>query len=314
MKILLANPRGFCAGVRMAIEVVDRLLRAYGPPVYVYHEIVHNKHVVDDFRSRGVVFVEAVEDVPEDSIIIFSAHGVSPAVRQLAASRRLQQVDATCPLVTKVHNEVIRYARDGYHIIFVGHPKHQEAVGTVGEAPRSITVVDEASEIEHLSFLPTQKLAYVTQTTLSVTDAQRVIDALRAKFPWIKVPPRDDICYATTNRQEAVSVLAPEADLVLVVGSRNSSNSNRLVDRARDIGKPAYLIDDDRELRDEWFGDHVQTVLVTAGASAPDHLIENLVGRLIAEHAGTVETRTLVEEDIAFALPLSARRLAVLAN
>ena len=311
MKILLANPRGFCAGVRMAIEVVDQVLRAKGPPIYVYHEIVHNTHVVDDFRARGVVFVERIEDVPEGSIVIFSAHGVSPAVRALAASRRLQPVDATCPLVTKVHNEVIRYARDGYHIVFIGHPQHQEAVGTVGEAPGAITVVDEAREVEQLSFDPSQRLAYVTQTTLSVTDAQRVIDALKAKFPWIKPPPRDDICYATTNRQEAVSVLAPEADLVLVVGSRNSSNSNRLVDRARDAGTPAYLVDDERELRPEWF-DGVSTVLVTAGASAPDHLIENLVGRLIAEHSGTVETRTLVEEDIAFALPPSARRLAVL--
>ena len=312
MKILLANPRGFCAGVRMAIEVVDQVLRANGPPIYVYHEIVHNKHVVDDFRGRGVVFVERIDDVPAGGIVIFSAHGVSPAVRAAAAARGLRQVDATCPLVTKVHNEVIRYARDGYHIIFIGHPEHQEAVGTVGEAPQAITIVDQAHEIDGLSFPPSQKLAYVTQTTLSVTDAQRVIDALKAKFPWVKPPPRNDICYATTNRQEAVSVLAPEADLVLVVGSKNSSNSSRLVDRARDGGTPAFLIDDERELLDEWFGPDVRTVLVTAGASAPDHLIEALVGRLIAEHAGTVETRTLVEEDIAFALPPSARRLAVL--
>ena len=218
MKILLANPRGFCAGVRMAIEVVDQVLRAKGPPLYVYHEIVHNKHVVEDFRSRGVSFVETVEEVPEGSVLIFSAHGVSPAVRASAAARNLQQVDATCPLVTKVHNEVIRYARDGYHIIFIGHPEHQEAVGTVGEAPASITVVDEPHEVEHLSFPPGTRLAYVTQTTLSVTDANRVIDALKAKFPEVKPPPKDDICYATTNRQEAVSLLAPEADLVLVVG------------------------------------------------------------------------------------------------
>ena len=313
MKILLANPRGFCAGVRMAIEVVDQLLRANGAPLYVFHEIVHNKHVVDDFRSRGVVFVERVDEVPEGAILIYSAHGVSPAVRAAARSRRLRQVDATCPLVTKVHNEVIRYARDGYHIVFIGHPAHQEAVGTVGEAPQSITVVDDVSEIEHLSFDPRQKLAYVTQTTLSVTDAQRVIDALKRKFPWVKPPPRDDICYATTNRQEAVSMIAPEADLVLVVGSKNSSNSNRLVDRARDGGTPAYLVDDQREVDVAWFAG-VNTVLVTAGASAPDHLIEELVGRLIAEHDGTVETRTLVEEDITFSLPPSARRLAVLPN
>ena len=311
MKILLANPRGFCAGVRMAIEVVDEVLRANGAPVYVYHEIVHNKHVVDDFRSRGVVFVEHLDEVPNDSVIVFSAHGVSPAVRATAAARKLRQVDATCPLVTKVHNEVIRYARDGYHIIFIGHPKHQEAIGTVGEAPASITVVDEPHEVERLSFPPGTRLAYVTQTTLSVTDANRVIDALKKKFPDVKPPPKDDICYATTNRQEAVSLLAPEADLVLVVGSKNSSNSQRLVDRARESGTAAYLIDDERELDPNWFL-NVRTTLVTAGASAPDHLIENLLGRLIRDYAGTVETRTLVEEDITFALPKSARNLVVL--
>ncbi len=311
MKILLANPRGFCAGVRMAIEVVDEVLRAKGPPSYVYHEIVHNKHVVDDFRSRGVVFVESISAVPPRSIVIFSAHGVSPKVRADAAARDLRAVDATCPLVTKGHNEVIRYARDGYHIIFIGHRNHQEAVGTVGEAPDAITVVEEPHEVANLVVPADRRLAYVTQTTLSVTDAQRVIDALRLRFPSIKPPPKDDICYATTNRQEAVSVIAPEADLVLVVGSKNSSNSNRLVDRARDIGKPAHLIDDESELRPDWFTG-VQTVLVTAGASAPDHLIENLIGRLIRDHAATMETRTLVEEDITFGLPKSARQLVVL--
>ncbi len=311
MKILLANPRGFCAGVRMAIQVVDEVLRVHGAPIYVYHEIVHNKHVVDDFKSRGVVFVESIDEVPEGAIVVFSAHGVSPAVRAAGDARKLRPVDATCPLVTKVHNEVIRYARDGYHIIFIGHRNHQEAVGTVGEAPGSITVVDDPSEIDHLNFPPTLKLAYVTQTTLSVTDAQRTIDALKARFPWIRQPPSEDICYATTNRQEAVSVIAPEAQLVLVIGSKNSSNSNRLVDRARDAGTNAHLIDDETGLKNEWFAG-VETVLVTAGASAPDHLIENVVGRLIKELGGTVETRTLVEENIAFALPKSARNLLVL--
>lgn len=311
MKILLANPRGFCAGVRMAIEVVDQVLRVRGAPLYVYHEIVHNKHVVEDFKSRGVTFVESIDEVPEGGIIIFSAHGVSPAVRAQAAARRLQQVDATCPLVTKVHNEVIRYARDNYRIVFIGHPEHQEAVGTVGEAPQAITVVDTVEDVQRLNFAPDAKLAYVTQTTLSVTDAQRVIDALKAKYPDIKPPPRDDICYATTNRQEAVSMMAPQADLVLVVGSKNSSNSNRLVDRARELGTAAYLIDDERELQPSWFAG-VDTVMVTAGASAPDHLIENLLGRLIKEYGGTVETRTLVDEDVAFALPRSARNLVVL--
>ncbi|MCS7033569.1 MAG: 4-hydroxy-3-methylbut-2-enyl diphosphate reductase [Phycisphaerae bacterium] len=311
MRVILANPRGFCAGVRMAIQVVEELLRAKGPPIYVYHEIVHNRHVVEDFRRRGVTFVESIEEVPEGQVVVFSAHGVSPAVRQAAARRRLQAVDATCPLVTKVHNEVIRYARDGYHIIFIGHRNHQEAIGTVGEAPQSITVVEEAEEVASLQLPQTHKLAYVTQTTLSVTDAQRVIDALIARFPGIKPPPKDDICYATTNRQQAVSVLAPEADLVLVIGSRNSSNSNRLVDRAREQGTPAHLIDDADEIRPEWL-EGVRTVLVTAGASAPDHLVENLVGRLIEQFGATVETRTLVEEDITFSLPRSARELAVL--
>lgn len=311
MKILLANPRGFCAGVRMAIEVVDHALKVHGPPIYVYHEIVHNKHVVDDFRRRGVTFVESIDEVPVGKIVVFSAHGVSPKVRQQARERSLRQVDATCPLVTKVHNEVVRYARDGYHIVFIGHRDHQEAVGTVGEAPHAITVVEDEHEAGSVELPSDRKLAYVTQTTLSVTDAQRVIDALKRRFPQIKPPPKDDICYATTNRQEAVSVLSPEADLVLVVGSKNSSNSNRLVDRARECGKPAYLIDDESELRSEWF-ENVQSVLVTAGASAPDHLIENLVGRLIRDHGGSVETRTLVEEDITFGLPKSARDLVVL--
>lgn len=311
MKVILANPRGFCAGVRMAIQVVDELLRAKGAPIYVYHEIVHNKHVVDDFRRRGVTFVESIDEVPDGQIVVFSAHGVSPAVRASAARRGLRPVDATCPLVTKVHNEVIRYAREGYHIVFIGHRNHQEAIGTVGEAPQSITVVEEPDEVPGLKLPQTDRLAYVTQTTLSVTDAQRVIDALRARFPQIKAPPKDDICYATTNRQEAVSLLAPEVDLVLVVGSRNSSNSNRLVDRARDGGTPAHLIDDQSEIRPEWF-DGVQSVLVTAGASAPDHLVEDLIGRLIADFGATVETRTLVEEDITFSLPRSARELVIL--
>ncbi len=311
MKVILANPRGFCAGVRMAIQVVDEVLRAKGPPIYVFHEIVHNKHVVDDFRDRGVVFVEAIDEVPAGQIVVFSAHGVSPAVREAAARRQLRAVDATCPLVTKVHNEVIRYARGGYHIIFIGHRDHQEAIGTVGEAPGHITVVEEAGEVPYLQLADTSRLAYVTQTTLSVTDAQRVIDALKARFPNIKPPPKDDICYATTNRQEAVSMIAPEADLVLVVGSRNSSNSNRLVDRAKDAGTSAYLIDDATELQPGWFAG-VNVVLVTAGASAPDHLVENLLGKLIEQFGATVETRTLVEEDISFSLPKSARELVVL--
>ncbi|MEM8875750.1 MAG: 4-hydroxy-3-methylbut-2-enyl diphosphate reductase [Planctomycetota bacterium] len=310
MKVILANPRGFCAGVRMAIEVVDQVLKAQGAPVYVYHEIVHNKHVVDDFKSRGVTFVEDVAEVPEGETVVFSAHGIPPAVRETAKARSLTIHDATCPLVTKVHNEVIRYAREGYEIVFIGHRNHQEAIGTAGEAPDHITIIEEAEEVDSLPFTTETKLAYVTQTTLSVTDANRVIDALKARFPQVREPAKEDICYATTNRQEAVSLFSPEVDLVLVVGSKNSSNSNRLVDRAVEVGTPGHLIDDASELQSEWFAG-VDTVLVTAGASAPEHLVEDLLGKLIADHGATVETRTLADENVHFALPKSARSLAV---
>ncbi|HQY89531.1 MAG TPA: 4-hydroxy-3-methylbut-2-enyl diphosphate reductase, partial [Tepidisphaeraceae bacterium] len=292
-------------------EVVDEVLRARGAPVYVFHEIVHNRHVVDDFKKRGVVFVDSIDEIPIGAVVVFSAHGISPAVRAQAEARKLQQVDATCPLVTKVHNEVLRYARDDYHIIFIGHRDHQEAIGTVGEAPDRMTVVESEHEVDSLVIPDTDKLAYATQTTLSVTDANRVITALRKRFPHIKAPPKEDICYATTNRQDAVSALSSEADLVLVIGSKTSSNSNRLVDRARDNGTPAHLIDDESELQPEWFRD-VETVLVTAGASAPEHLVENLIGRLLKDYGGEVETRTLIEEDIVFNLPRSARQLSVL--
>ena len=312
MKILLANPRGFCAGVNMAIECVNQMLASHGPPVYVYHEIVHNRHVVEDFQRRGVIFVDDIEEVPEGGLVVFSAHGISPAVKAAAAGRRLVQVDATCPLVTKVHHEVLRYARDGYQIIFIGHHNHQEAIGTVGEAPDRIRVVESAEEVGKLEYPPGTRLAFVTQTTLSVSDAGRVIDALKRRFPTIRQPAREDICYATTNRQAAVSELTPEVDLVLVVGSKNSSNSQRLVDRAMEYGKPGYLIDDESEVEDSWF-DGVETVLVTAGASAPEHLVDGLLDRILRDHGGEIETRTLVEEDISFSLPKSARQLAVLA-
>jgi 4-hydroxy-3-methylbut-2-enyl diphosphate reductase len=294
----------------MAIDVVDRVLKSQGPPVYVYHAIVHNKHVVEDFESRGVTFVEDVDDVPCGETVVFSAHGIPPAVRNRARERDLVIHDATCPLVTKVHNEVVRYAREGYHIIFVGHRNHQEAIGTVGEAPDVMTIVETPEEAAALKFPETQKLAYVTQTTLSVTDANRVIDALRERFPDIKAPPRDDICYATTNRQDAVSEWAREADVVLVVGSRNSSNSNRLVDRAREAGTPGYLIDDESEIDPAWLGD-AGTVLLTAGASAPEAYVEGVIDRLRREFGAEVEERTLADEDVQFALPKTVRRLAV---
>ena len=310
MKIILANPRGFCAGVRMAIDVVDQVLRAKGPPLYVYHEIVHNRHVVDDFRSRGVTFVEDIADVPEGQTVIFSAHGIPPRVREAAALRNLIVHDATCPLVTKVHNEVIRYAREGFHIIFIGHRNHQEAIGTAGEAPGRITIIEEPEEVERLSFAPGTKLVYATQTTLSVTDAQRVIDALRRRFGDIREPAKEDICYATTNRQEAVSALAGEVDVVLVVGSRNSSNSNRLVDRAREAGTAAHLIDHAGEIDPAWLKGAAR-VLLTAGASAPEAYVDGVIARLKRDYGAAVEERTLVDESVQFALPKSVRQLAV---
>jgi 4-hydroxy-3-methylbut-2-enyl diphosphate reductase len=277
----------------------------------VYHEIVHNRHVVDDFKSRGVTFVNHVSEVPEGAILVYSAHGISPAVRAEARARRLTEIDATCPLVTKVHSEVLRYARDGYTIIFVGHRNHDEAVGTVGEAPQSIIVVETPQEVESLRVADENKVAFVTQTTLSVSDAMRVIDALRKRFPSIRHPEKDDICYATTNRQDAVTQWSPEVDLVIVIGSRNSSNSLRLVERAKEQGKPGYLIDDQSEIDPAWFAGK-RAVLVTAGASAPDHLVKALLDRLERDFGGVVEQRTLVEETIEFNSPHTLRRLAVI--
>jgi 4-hydroxy-3-methylbut-2-enyl diphosphate reductase len=309
MKVLLANPRGFCAGVNMAVDVVDQVLHLRGAPVYVFHEIVHNKNVVDDFKSRGVTFVDTIDEVPEGGVVVYSAHGISPEVRRLSKARNLVEVDATCPLVTKVHLEVLRFAKQGYTIVFIGHRNHDEAVGTVGEAPESIVVVESPEDVAALQVPDASKLAYVTQTTLSVYEATRTIDALKARFPNIKAPPKEDICYATTNRQAAVSALSPEVDVVLVIGSRNSSNSQRLVDTARSAGKDAYLIDDASETRPEWLAGKA-AVLVTAGASAPERLVDALLERLRTEFGGTVETRTLVDEDVSFDRPRSLKVLA----
>jgi 4-hydroxy-3-methylbut-2-en-1-yl diphosphate reductase len=311
MKIILANPRGFCAGVNMAIDTVDQVLRTRGGPVYVYHEIVHNKHVVEGFEGRGVTFVNAIGEVPEGGVVVYSAHGISPEVRKQAKERRLVEVDATCPLVTKVHMEVLRYARDGCTILFVGHRHHDEAVGTVGEAPNHVVIVESPEEVEALNLADPDKVAFVTQTTLSVSDAMRTIAAIRQKFPKVRFPTKDDICYATTNRQAAVTQIAAEADIVLVVGSKNSSNSRRLVERAEEQGKPAHLVDDASEIDLNWFAGK-KCCLVTAGASAPEHLVQSLVARLQREFGGEVEQRTLVEEDVFFDLPKSAKSLAVL--
>jgi 4-hydroxy-3-methylbut-2-enyl diphosphate reductase len=311
MKIILANPRGFCAGVNMAIDTVDQVLNTRGGPVYVYHEIVHNKHVVEGFQGRGVTFVNDMAEVPEGGLVVYSAHGISPEIRRQAKARKLVEVDATCPLVTKVHFEVLRYARDGYTILFVGHRGHDEAVGTVGEAPESVVIVESPEEVDALPLAADAKVAFVTQTTLSVSDAMRTIAAIKRRFPDVRYPAKDDICYATTNRQAAVTQLAAEADVVLVVGSKNSSNSKRLVERAEEQGKPAYLIDDASELNMSWFAGK-RACLVTAGASAPEHLVQQLISRLQSEFGGEVEQRTLVEEDVFFDLPKSAKSLAVI--
>jgi 4-hydroxy-3-methylbut-2-enyl diphosphate reductase len=315
MHVILANPRGFCAGVHMAVDVVGILLDTLpGTPIYVYHEIVHNRHVVGRFIDRGAVFVEDLRDVPVGSIVVFSAHGVSPQVRALADARGLTAIDATCPLVTKVHSEAIRYARQGYQILLIGHADHQEVIGTRGEAPDATQVVETPGDIASLSINDPEKLVYLTQTTLSTDDAQVIIDALKRAFPRIKDPPGSDICYATTNRQHAVRTIGPECDLVLVVGSKNSSNSVRLTEIARNVGTPAHLLDDATELSDAWFAatpyaGRDATVLVTAGASAPEDLVAGVCRHLITRFGGTIEQRDITTEDIEFALPLGLKRL-----
>lgn len=303
MKLILANPRGFCAGVYMAIDVVDQLLDICpNEPIYVYHEIVHNLHVVERFKERGVQFIESIDEVPDGSIVVFSAHGVSPALRAEARARNLTAVDATCPLVTKVHNEAIRYAKAGYQILLVGHTDHQEIIGTRGEAPDAIQVVEHPDDIPSLVIKDPSKLVYLTQTTLSTDDANVIISALKKAFPQMKEPPSEDICYATTNRQVAVRALAPKADLTLVVGSRNSSNSVRLTEISENVGTRARLVDDKSEVRPEWF-EGVNTVLVTAGASAPEDLVQGLIVALIEKFGGEVEQHDVYHEEVEFGLP-----------
>ena len=309
MKILLASPRGFCAGVNMAIETLETAIRLHGTPIYVFHEIVHNKHVVERFVREGAVFVDAVEEVPEGAVLLFSAHGVAPEVRRVAADRRLRAIDATCPLVTKVHLEAIKYARAGYRLILIGHEGHDEVIGTMGQAPDAFTLVETDEEVDSLSFGPTDRLAYLTQTTLSVDDASRVIARLKERFPQIVGPPKDDICYATQNRQEAVRLLSEDADLTIVLGSRNSSNSQRLAELARERGIPAFLIDGADEIDAGWF-DGVETVVITAGASAPESVVQDCVRWLTERFGATVEERTIREEDVYFPLPKELRAAA----
>ncbi len=308
MKILLANPRGFCAGVNMAIECVDRVLKLKGPPVYVYHEIVHNKHVVDRFVHQGVIFVNSIEEVPAGATVVYSAHGVSPEIRHKSSDRNLLQVDATCPLVTKVHSEAINFADKKYTIILIGHEDHDEVIGTLGEAPDCIKIVESPEDVEKLEIGPHEKVAYLTQTTLSIDDANRVINALKKKFPHIHTPKKEDICYATTNRQQAVVELAPMSDLVLVVGSKNSSNSLRLVEIAENRGVRSYLVDDVSEINLDWLKG-VNTLLLTAGASAPEDLVQAIIALLQKEYGATVEDVHVTEEDMHFELPYSLRRL-----
>lgn len=302
MRVILAAPRGFCAGVNMATETLQRALEVHGTPLYVYHEIVHNKWVVEGFRAQGVVFVGDLDEVPEGQYVMYSAHGVAPAVREQAAVRRLKTIDATCPLVTKVHLEAVQFARQGYTIILIGRAGHDEVIGTMGEAPDSMHLVQSIEEADRLQVPDASKVAFLTQTTLSVDDAARIIDRLRRRFPLMVGPAKDDICYATQNRQEAVRRLALEVEVVLVVGSRNSSNSQRLAELARECGCSSYLIDGPAEIQGEWFlGD--ETVVVTAGASAPESLVQECVALLRNRYGASVETRTICEEKVRFIPP-----------
>jgi 4-hydroxy-3-methylbut-2-en-1-yl diphosphate reductase len=309
VKIILANPRGFCAGVNMAIESLERALELFGTPLYVYHEIVHNRPVVERFRKRGVVFVDGIDEIPEGANVLYSAHGVAPAIRQASEARRLRAIDATCPLVTKVHLEAVRFAQQGFTILLIGHEGHDEVLGTMGEAPANIQLVQNVEEVERLELAEDAKLAYLTQTTLSVDDAEIIIGALRRRYPQIIGPSREDICYATQNRQEAVKDLVPECDLVLVLGSHNSSNSMRLAELALSHNKPAYLIDGVSEINRAWFKG-VDTVLITAGASAPEEVVAECVGYLQGHFGATVQSRTVREEHVSFPLPRELRVLA----
>jgi 4-hydroxy-3-methylbut-2-enyl diphosphate reductase len=309
MKIILANPRGFCAGVNMAIESLEKGLALFGAPLYVYHEIVHNRPIVERFRTRGVVFVDDIAEVPAGGTVLYSAHGVSPAIREQARARNLRAIDATCPLVTKVHMEAVKFAREGYTIVLIGHEGHDEVLGTMGEAPASMVLVEDEADVAALTLPADAKLAFLTQTTLSVDEARVVIDALRRKYPQVVGPNKDDICYATQNRQEAVRTIVPEADVVVVLGSQNSSNSQRLAEIARPTARAAYLIDRAAELKDEWFRP-TDTVLVTAGASAPEDHVQDCVEYLRAKFGAEVESRTVREEHVNFPLPRELRVLA----
>lgn len=308
MQALLANPRGFCAGVDRAIEIVERALEIYGAPIYVRHEVVHNRFVVDNLKAKGAIFVDEIDDVPDNNTVIFSAHGVSQAVRKQAEDRGLKIFDATCPLVTKVHLEVVRHQKNNHDIILIGHAGHPEVEGTLGQYdPKlkkgNIYLVENEEDVASLHVENTDALAYVTQTTLSMDDTSGIISALRERFPNIQGPKKDDICYATQNRQEAVKELANKCDLVLVVGSPNSSNSNRLREVSEKMGTPAYLIDNAEEISKDWLNEKINTIGITAGASAPDILVQKVIEKLKAWGVNTVEENTGIEEKVIFPIP-----------
>jgi 4-hydroxy-3-methylbut-2-enyl diphosphate reductase len=306
-KLLLAAPRGYCAGVDRAVQTVERALDIYGPPVYVRKEIVHNKHVVAELRERGAVFVDQETEVPEGETVVFSAHGVAPTVHQNAQQRRLRTIDATCPLVTKVHVEAKKFAAQGYTIVMVGHAGHEEVEGTMGEAPESIVLVETIEDVERLEVPDPDRVAHISQTTLSVDETRTIIAALREKFPNITGPRTDDICYATTNRQAAVRQMAAECDLVLVIGSMNSSNSNRLVEVAREYGADSHLIDNEQQVREEWL-EGKRVVGISSGASAPEDLVQRLVSFFRDRGTEDISEFEVVKEDVRFMLPKEIRK------
>lgn len=301
-KVLLAKPRGFCAGVVRAVDIVNIALDVYEKPLYVRKEIVHNRHVVEELRAKGTVFVDTLLEVPSGATVIFSAHGVSPEVREKAKAKNLKVIDATCPLVTKVHLEAVKYAREGYTIVLIGHKGHEEVVGTMGEAPQHMVLISSREEVGQLQPSDPNRIAYLTQTTLSLDETREIIAALRERFPNIVGPPSEDICYATQNRQESVQAMAQHADLILVVGSANSSNSNRLVEEAQKSGSRSYLIDDYRDIQESWL-EGVRVVGVTAGASAPEVLVQQVVEHLKSHGSVTVEEFETTKENVHFALP-----------
>jgi 4-hydroxy-3-methylbut-2-enyl diphosphate reductase len=307
-KIILLTPRGFCAGVVRAIDVVKIALDLYGAPIYVRKEIVHNRHVVEDLRTAGAIFVEELDEVPRGARVIFSAHGVSPAVRKDAKERELQVIDATCPLVTKVHLEAVKFARKGYTIVLIGHKDHDEVIGTLGEAPQSTVLVSTPEDVDRLQVQDPERVSFITQTTLSLDETREIVERLKERFPKIQGPAAQDICYATENRQLAVKAVAPLCELLLVVGSQNSSNSRRLVEVCQKSGVPAYLIDDLKEVRPEWL-EGVNTVSVTAGASAPENLVEELIQSLQQAGYTELEEMEIKEEDVRFNLPAELARV-----